>query len=61
MSFLYLENTRHLAFDGMAHLRLNYVILGSFARSDHSIFMVRRGTLKTYRYVEHGAFYRNNF
>lgn len=67
MSFLYLEILdASFSLDGVigAFAITNQVLLiaaglgiGAIWVRSLTIFMVRRGTLKTYRYVEHGAFY----
>lgn len=67
MSFLYLELLdASLSLDGVigAFAITNQVILiaaglgiGAIWVRSLTIFMIRRGTLKTYRYIEHGAFY----
>jgi hypothetical protein len=66
-SFLYLELLdASFSLDGVigAFAVTNQVILiaaglgiGAIWVRSLTIFMVRRGTLKTYRYIEHGAFY----
>jgi uncharacterized protein len=66
-SFLYLELLdASFSLDGVigAFAITNQVILiaaglgiGAIWVRSLTIFMVRRGTLKTYRYIEHGAFY----
>ncbi len=66
-SFLYLEILdASFSLDGVigAFAVTNQVILiaaglgiGAIWVRSLTIFMVRRGTLKTYRYIEHGAFY----
>lgn len=67
MSFLYLELLdASFSLDGVigAFAITNQVLLiaaglgiGAIWVRSLTIFMVRRGTLKTYRYIEHGAFY----